>query len=204
MTKAIPGAKRGRPVRKQGRIAAPLREHADRYSLAIFDAVTETFGESERASAGVMVAAERLSRRAIISTSLRYPLPDAIEADFNRIANRLRAMSDWYSRDAADLRWRRTMSRAIRFAIAAAAAGKEWRDARPHTGDVIVNLAAKAGEAEWARRVLLPIMERDPATDEAENLEMLADFLKGVPNFSRNRDERLLQFLLDFWILRAS
>jgi hypothetical protein len=205
MTKPVPGAKRGRLpiVRGKGRRKTPLRQHQDRYSIGIFDVMVSMF-EGERTGASVMVAAERKSRRSsIISKSLRYPLPTKIRAEFNQVADRVRTMAHWYTKDADDLKWRKAISKAIEYALAAACAGKQWRECHPLVGQVIVSLAATVGEAAWARRVLLPLMEREPSSDLVERNEKLAIFLDDIPIKIGDRDERILQIVSDFWTLKA-
>jgi hypothetical protein len=198
MTKPNPAP---RARRGKGRPRVPLRQHPDRYAVACYDAMVELF-EGKRTGAGFVVMLERISRRsAIISKSLPYPLPEPIVADFNRVADRIRAMARGHA-DRADLKWRKAISKAIGYAIAAAVAGKDWRECHPFAGQVIVSRADAEGEAEWARRVLLPLMEREPPRDMAERNESLARFMRDPPDDGGDREERILRTVVDFWTLK--
>ena len=198
MTKAVSGAKRGRPPKPKGRRAVPLREHPSRYIIAIFDAMSDLFG-GERNGARVIVTSERLGRTSsIISKNLHYPLPEAITAEFERAAEKVRLTAYRHARPD-DMKWRKPMMRSIGYTLAAAAAGKDWREARPMIERTIIGHADAAGEAAWARQVLLPLLKREPLT-----IEEVVQLVSGQqpPDLSCNLEERILEIILDFWLLR--
>src|SRR5215470_13059877 len=118
-----PNARRGRPPKPRatvlpslrrsiGRPPVRLREHPERYDVAMFDALAMLFG-SERAAAKFMVLRWA---RVPVSDDLTFILTPRGATLANRHADRLRNLGRKFA-SADDLRWRKAMAEAHAIAL---------------------------------------------------------------------------------------
>jgi hypothetical protein len=171
MTARVPGVKRGRPAKSKplklcrGRPEVPLRVHPDRYLVARYD-VADTWLRKLLNSTRVRASAVKTTGVEAVSTPRKF-------AELLKTADNLRRMARRYMKPD-DMKWRRAIAHAVGHTLLGAAT-----DGGPEQGriDLIMEYAAEAGEAEWARRELLPlIMLRplSPSPDHGDPLMLLA------------------------------
>jgi hypothetical protein len=153
--KTGPHLKRGRKPkpkpekRSRGRPQVPLREHPDRYVVARFD-VADTWLKD-------VMKGNRLRASAVNGMSMRQHRLSA--TDVRKTADKLRTMARRYQKPD-DMKWRRDIAMAVGYAMLGAASGGEPEQGRM---DLIMEYAAKAGEVEWMRREVLPLMGMRPS-----------------------------------------
>jgi len=166
--KATPHLKRGPkpkpkpkpPKRSKGRPAVSLREHPDRYAVARFD-VADWWLKS-------MVKGNRLRAAIVLGVDMARQRRDA--AAMRKAADRFRTMARRY-RKPDDMKWREAIGRAVAFTILTAADPITNLNEFAIIGGQIMDDAASVGEAEWARRELLPLIAlRTPVQLEERDL----------------------------------
>jgi hypothetical protein len=166
MTKRIPGAKRGRPAkpkqakppkRSRGRPPVSLRDHPDRYTVARFDVADWWLKQN--------VKGNRTRARMVLWRV----------ADMRKAADSLRTMARRY-RKPADMEWRKAIGTAVAFALQIAADPARNPTEFAILRDHILSIARDVGEAEWARREVLPLMALRPSfpMEEHDLLTFLA------------------------------
>jgi len=190
MTKRIPGgAKRGRPKKPPrperprqhdaGRPETPLCTRPYRYALAYCEALA-TIPISQRAAillaraayngAHLTIAADGLPKLVVAAQSSvnpldaartdaeiaaeRDPFKLAADEDPDKHLERCRDIARQHAKKPADLAWLRSMGSALRIAAGL------WH---PEAREMVLRLAASANETAWAKRVLLPMLDRKRA-----------------------------------------
>ena len=153
------------PKRSKGRPAVPLRERRDRYTVARFD-VADWWLKS-------MVKGHRLRAAMVLGVDMARQRQDA--SAMRKAADRFRTMERRY-RKPADMEWREAIGRAVAFTILTAADLPTNPIELAVIGGQIMDDAASVGEAEWARRELLPLMALRPPF-EMEQRDKLTDIV---------------------------
>jgi hypothetical protein len=187
MTKRVPGAKRGRPKKQElpkrprreaGRPGRQLCTRPYRYALAYYEALASipvsrrmAMFVAHAAYNGGLLTMEADGSPNVVAAPQGYvnPLhaaraaaaiaaePDPfklVDEDFDKHRERCREIAKWHAKQPDDLAWLRSMSRAIRIAT-----GPWSADASEN----VLALAEAADEVAWARRVLLPMLDRKQA-----------------------------------------
>jgi hypothetical protein len=181
-----PDARRGRPPkpkvivlkRRPGRPVVSLRQHPEKYDVAMFDALGWLFG-SERAAAKFMV----LRWAGVpVSDDLSYALPPGGVALVAHHADQLRKLARKFT-SADDLRWRKAMAEAHVIALTGL-----WRaevaelGIRPCSAEAaehgILQRAALVSEEAFARRVMLTVGGLDHRASVAR---IIGEFLSQIP-----------------------
>jgi hypothetical protein len=86
-----------------------------------------------------------------------------------------------------------------------AAAGREWRLRNPPVDSLIVHRADSVGEAAWAERVLLPLIDLAPTLpDMTERDERTYRFSQEPPLDADDKDhnDSRVRFFVHYWALR--
>ena len=164
--KTTPHLKRGpkpkpkQPKRAKGRPEVRLRDHPDRYTVARFD-VADLWLRN-------MTKGKRLRAGFVQSMSMFQQGQSA--ANLRKAADRLRTIAKRYS-NPDDMKWRRTIAKAVGQTMLGAAVGGEPEQGRI---SLIMEHAASVGETEWVRRELLPLTALRPPF-EMEQRDQLTD-----------------------------
>lgn len=212
--KTTPHAKRGPkpkpkpPKRGRGRPEVELRLHPDRFAIALSDVMRLLWSCGGRESAVHVIGVEEAQKNTVKSTKITA----AMVKDQLKAAEQLRSKARYHELEA-DLQWRKAISEVILCTIIAAAAGKEWRlrfqpPSYMSAEAAIVYIAESVGEADWARRVLLPLIELPPpppSLDLTERDMRLVRFSQEPPldeGDDADRDDRLVRAFVKLWLLR--
>lgn len=156
--------------RSRGRPQAPLREHPDRYLLARYD-VADTWLRKLLKGTRTRAIAVRATSAEAVATARKF-------AELLKTSENLRLMARRYKKPD-DMKWRRAIAQAVGHTLLGAATGG------PEQGriDLIMEYAAAAGEAEWARRELLPLITLrplSPSPDHGDPLMLLAGAVASI------------------------
>ena len=185
-----PDAKRGRPSKPKalklpsriGRPLVPLRQHPDRYSIALYHALVVLF-ESERAVSKLMVAMAVRAASTVTDHAVQYSIPVSVFDKCRRAADRLRKLATRYgsSSSSADKAWLGAVAEAIVIASVFGMFSPETDSLTPESAKrAILRRAGAVGEVSMAHRVLLPMIDDKPPSsdDERDSLaRIFADFL---------------------------
>jgi hypothetical protein len=146
--------------RSKGRPKVPLRGHPERYNVARFDVATSWWRvcEGER-SGGATVLRQGQDARA---------------------GERFRALARRF-RKPDDMVWRKAIGTAVAFTIQIAADPAGNLNELAILRDQILSMADDVGEAEWARRELLPLLALPPSQlEDRDQLMHLASLIVSV------------------------
>ena len=158
--------------RSRGRPKVPLREHPDRYVLARGYDVADTWLRKLLNGTRTRATAVRTTGVEAVSTPRKL-------AEVLKTAENLRLMSRRYKKPD-DMKWRRAVALAVGHTLLGAATGGGPEQGRI---DLIMEYAAAAGEAEWARRELLPLITLrplSPSPDHGDPLILLAGAVASI------------------------